>query len=95
MNKEVFEKLRALKPKLERDYALKRLRLFGSHARDDFRPDSDVDLIVDFSQTPTLFDLAGMQSLIEENLQKDVDFVFEKKIFSRLRDSILEDAIDV
>ena len=95
MNNEVYNRLKALKPKLEKDYHLKRLRLFGSHARDDFKPDSDVDLIVEFSRRITYFDLAGMKLEIEDYLGKEVDFVFEHKIFPELRESILEDAMDV
>lgn len=95
MNTEVYNRLKAIKPELERKYKLKRLRLFGSHARDDFKPDSDVDLIVEFSELPTYFILSDMKHDIQVHLGKDVDFVFEHKIFPELRQSILEDARDV
>jgi uncharacterized protein len=95
MNSEVYNQLKQIKPILEKKYHLKRLRLFGSHARDDFKPQSDVDLIVEFSQTPSYFSLAGMKIEIENFLGKDVDFVFEQKIFPEFRQSILEDARDV
>ena len=97
MNNEVYQRLKALKPKLEKDYHLKRLRLFGSHARDDFTEDSDVDLIVEFSdmREKTYFTIFDMIYEIEDALEKKVDFVFEHKIYPALKDSILEDAIDV
>lgn len=95
MNTEIYNRLKELKPQLERDYKLKRLRLFGSHARDDFKPESDVDLIVEFSERPTYFTLAGMKHKIEDFLEKDVDMVFEHSIFPELKKSILEDAADV
>ena len=40
-----------------------RLAVFGSALGDDFGPDSDVDLLVEFEpdRTPTLFDIAGME----------------------------------
>ena len=47
---EVLTKLRALKPELEREYGITRLRLFGSHARDEAKDDSDIDLIVDLGR---------------------------------------------
>lgn len=95
MNEEIYDRLKVLKPQLEKDYHLKRLRLFGSHARDDFQADSDVDLIVEFSKRPTYFDLSRMKHKIEDFLGKEIDIVFENRIFPELRDSILEDAQDV
>ncbi|MCC6212697.1 MAG: nucleotidyltransferase domain-containing protein [Burkholderiales bacterium] len=46
-----------------RKYGVKKLSLFGSAARDELRPDSDVDLMVEFkpTSTSTLFDLVRMQ----------------------------------
>ena len=44
-----------------RRHRIKRLSLFGSILREDFRPDSDIDILVEFEPgpTPTLFDLGG------------------------------------
>lgn len=94
MNTDVYNRLKQIKPQLEK-YKLRRLRLFGSHARNDFRADSDVDLIIEFSETPTYFGIARMKREIEENLKKDVDLVFAHKIFPEMREGILRDAIDV
>ena len=94
MNKEVYNLLKEIKPRLDK-YHLRRLRIFGSQARDDYRKDSDVDLIVEFSQTPTYFKLARMKREIEEYLNKKVDIVFEHKIFPELKENILKDATDV
>ena len=46
---ELLTKLRELKPWLE-EQGIVNVRLFGSYARDDARPDSDVDLIVELSK---------------------------------------------
>jgi len=42
-------------------HGIRRLAIFGSALRDDFRPDSDVDILVEFEpdRIPTLFDIAG------------------------------------
>jgi len=44
-------------------HGIRRLAVFGSALRDDFRPDSDVDILVEFEpdRIPTLFDIAGME----------------------------------
>ena len=46
---ELLTKLRELKPWLA-EQGIVNVRLFGSYARDDARPDSDVDLIVELSK---------------------------------------------
>ena len=51
------------------------LALFGSVLRDDFKPDSDVDVIVAFAPEahPTLFDMVRMQSELEKTFGRKVD----------------------
>lgn len=51
-----------------REHGIRRLAIFGSALRDDFRPESDIDVLVEFEpdRIPTLFDIAGM----EEELSK-------------------------
>ena len=46
-----------------RRHHIRRLSLFGSVLRDDFRPDSDIDVLVEFEpeHTPGFFGLAGME----------------------------------
>ncbi|GAB4240053.1 MAG: nucleotidyltransferase [Acidobacteriota bacterium] len=46
-----------------RNHGIRRLAVFGSALRDDFGPDSDVDVLVEFApdRIPTLFDLVGME----------------------------------
>jgi len=52
-----------------------RVRLFGSVARGDDRPDSDIDLLVDFDLDSSLFDLMRMTRELEELLGHPVDVV--------------------
>jgi len=46
-----------------RRHGIRRLAVFGSALREDFGPDSDIDLLVEFERDriPTLFDIAGME----------------------------------
>jgi uncharacterized protein len=52
-----------------------RVRLCGSAARDDDRPDSDIDLLVDFDEDSSLFDLMRMSRELEALLGRPVDVV--------------------
>ena len=56
--------------------------LFGSILRDDFRPDSDVDVLVTFAPDAKwgLFKVAEMQQELEDILDRDVDFVSRRAI---------------
>lgn len=58
------------------------LALFGSILRDDFRPDSDIDILVTFSpQTDwSLLDHAKMQQELTNLLNRDVDLVSKRAI---------------
>jgi uncharacterized protein len=60
-----------------RKWKITRIELFGSALRDDFRPDSDVDLLVAFEEGArvTLFDLVEMQEEISGIVGRPVDLV--------------------
>lgn len=72
---QVIEKLKAALPELRREYSVQELYLFGSVARGDDGPDSDVDVLVEFrpDSRPTLFTLAGLLNAIEDLLGRKVD----------------------
>ena len=76
--------------------AVKRLALFGSVLRDDFRPDSDVDVLVEFRD-----DFEGKQvykiydELTELFGGRKVDLVEVDFVNRRIRDQILSEAQDV
>jgi len=58
------------------------IALFGSVVRDDFRPDSDVDVLVSFAPDArwTLFDLVSMQNELKQIFGREVDLVERKAI---------------
>ncbi len=60
-----------------RRWQIKELALFGSVLRDDFRPDSDVDVLVQFTPEArhTLFDVVHMQEELQQIFGRDVDLV--------------------
>jgi predicted nucleotidyltransferase len=56
------------------------LALFGSALRDDFRPDSDVDVLVSFAPQAhvTLFDMVQMQNELKAVFKREVDLVSKR-----------------
>ena len=59
-----------------------RLAIFGSALRDDFGPDSDIDVLVKFDETahPTLFDMSRMEAELKAILGREVDLVSQRGI---------------
>ena len=54
-------------------YGASNVRVFGSIARGDARPDSDVDLLVDFSPTTSLYEMVGLWLDLKDLLGREVD----------------------
>jgi uncharacterized protein len=81
-----------------RRWQVTRFELFGSVLRDDFRPDSDVDVLVTFDPEshPTLFDLVEMQEELEAVFERRVDLLtrrgVEQSLNRRRRRAILSSA---
>ena len=63
-------------------HGIRRLSLFGSALREDFRPDSDVDVLVSFADDArySLFDLAAMEEELGAILGRQVDLVEREAI---------------
>lgn len=72
------------------------LRLFGSVARGDQRPDSDVDLMAEFEQEKilSLLELARMKIKMEELLGREVDFIEQYALKPRIRARAEAEAIN-
>jgi len=66
-----------------------RLRLFGSAARGEDKPGSDVDLLVDFSVRKSLLDLVRIEREFSQFFGRPVDLLTERSLSPYLRDRIL------
>ena len=69
------------------------LRVFGSVARGQAEPDSDLDLLVDLEPGRNLLDLGGLLMDLRELLGCEVDVVTEKGLRERIRKRVLEEAV--
>ena len=92
---EIRARLRDLLPELQARYHVATLEIFGSYARGEARPDSDVDILVSFSKTPTLFDVVELQYRLSEALNLPVDLTLKDSLKPRLRPFILKEAIAI
>jgi predicted nucleotidyltransferase len=80
-----------------RDMGATSLYLFGSTARDDARPDSDLDLFIDYDPESRFngLDLVGIKLFLEERLGTDVDVTTRDSLHPRLRARIERSAVKV
>jgi len=92
---EVITRLAGHLDELRRRYALSSLRLFGSVARNEAGEESDVDILVEFSETPSLFQFLRLRGELEDILGQKVDLVTESGLKDRVRPSVLREAIRV
>ncbi len=91
-NKDLKKKLRDLKPILEKNYKVKSIGLFGSFARDEANEDSDVDILVQFSEDIG-WEFIDLKRFLEESLEREVDLVTVEALKSELKEEILRDVI--
>jgi predicted nucleotidyltransferase len=91
---EVIAKLREREPELKA-VGVVRLSLFGSTARGDCHPDSDIDLLAAFDVTRriSLLDVAGIELELSELLGKPVDLVEEGTLKPRVQKTVEAEAL--
>jgi predicted nucleotidyltransferase len=73
------------------------LYMFGSTVREDARPESDLDLFIDYDDTQkfSLFDLVGIKLFLEEALKTKVDVTTRDSLHPLLRADIERSAVRV
>ena len=92
---EVLEKNREAIREATKRFNAANPRVFGSVARGEDGPDSDIDILVDALPGATLFDLGGLQDTLETLLQVKVDLVTSGGIRHSMRDRILSEAAPI
>jgi hypothetical protein len=76
-----------------RSYGVQSISVFGSVARGDAGPESDVDLLVDVDDDVSLFGLSRLKFHLEDLLGMRVDLVTPDALRPSMRDAILAEAI--
>ena len=88
------EKIKKVVEMLKR-HGAKEIKIFGSYVRDEAREDSDLDILVEFSERKSLLDLVGIEQELEEALGIKVDLLTRKSISPYLIDRIEKEAVVV
>ncbi len=83
--------------RLARAHGLAAVHLFGSAVRSDFRPDSDVDVLIQYRAgvRPSLRSLMEMERALEAAFGRDVDLVREESLHPEVRRRVVREAVPV
>ncbi|MGK7946591.1 MAG: nucleotidyltransferase family protein [Microcystaceae cyanobacterium] len=76
-------------------YGVKSIAIFGSVARDEATPTSDIDLLVEFDGVVTFDRYMDLKFYLEDNLGRRVDLVSAKMLKPQIRETVLREAINV
>ncbi|APH39866.1 DNA polymerase subunit beta [Methanohalophilus halophilus] len=78
---------------IRQEYKAEVVGIFGSYARGEEKPGSDVDVLVNFDTRATLFDLVGLADYLEELLGLPVDVVSKRALHPRMQDDVLKEMV--
>ena len=90
---EIKKGLREQKPVLVTKYKVKEIGIFGSYVRGEQQPQSDLDVLVDFEEYPSLLEFVGIEDELSERLGIRVDLVMKSGLKPRIGQRILREVV--
>lgn len=78
---------------LQERYRVRELGVFGSYARQEQTETSDVDVLVEFSETPSLLKFVNLENYLSDNLGVKVDLVHKSGLKPRIGERVLAEVI--
>jgi uncharacterized protein len=78
---------------LQEQYKVEELGIFGSYVRTEQTEASDVDVLVEFSETPSLLKFVNLENYLSDNLGVKVDLVHKGGLKPRLGERILAEVV--
>lgn len=85
---EILEVLRECLPEIREKYGITSIGVFGSYARGEAGPESDIDIIIELGR-PIGWELVELSDYLESRLQHPVDLVIKRSLNPLIRDAIL------
>ncbi len=94
--KVIKEKLKENKGFIKSKYGVKNLSIFGSYVRNEQKPESDIDILVEFEEGKKSFrNYMGLKLYLEKLLEAKIDLVVKDTVRKELKEHIYSEAIDV
>lgn len=83
------------KPIIQQKYHVSELGIFGSYVRGEQQEDSDLDVLIDYTEAPSLLELLDLEFYLSDRLRIKADVVTKKGLKSRYRKRILAEVVYV
>jgi hypothetical protein len=83
------------KAALEERFKIKELGIFGSYIKEEQSEESDLDILVDFQEVPTLFSFVELQNTLSDLLTIEVDLVMKSALKKHIGERILREVVEV
>jgi len=77
---------------LKKKYKVKEIGIFGSYLRGEQKRGSDIDILVEFDEIPSLLKFINLEMYLQRILGRKVDLVRKEALREELKGSILEEA---
>ena len=92
---EISQVLKASMPEIKERYKVKSLGIFGSYVRKEAKKSSDLDILVEFDQAPSLLEFIRMEDELSEKLGIKVDLVLKRALKTHIGRRILAEMIPI
>lgn len=92
---DTLDLLRRHLPDLRARYGVRSLALFGSVVRGEATPESDLDILVEYEDAPTLFEFVRLRAHLSELLGAPVDLVMRSALKPVIGAAVLAEAVEV
>ena len=89
---EIKETIRSCVRKMPQRDNVRKISLFGSYFREEEKPDSDIDLLIELENPVGYFELVRMQDALEKSLGHKVDLVEAEALSKYFRSKVLAEA---
>lgn len=89
----IEQQLKRLKPTVARRFKVKRLGLFGSYVQGRMRRSSDIDVLVEFSESVDLLDFVALEKYLTDQIGVRIDLVSKKALRLGFKEAIMNEVV--
>ena len=89
INKKLISQLRDISQKINQDFGVSKIGIFGSYSRGEERGDSDIDILVEFDKPINLFEFSRLRVFLSNQLGINVDLVTPGALKPMIKESVL------
>ncbi|HKK46871.1 MAG TPA: nucleotidyltransferase family protein [Balneolaceae bacterium] len=93
--KAISDKLKTELPRLQSTYKVESLGIFGSYVRGKQDGESDIDILVTFSEPPSLFEFIRLKNHLSDLLNAEVDLVMRKALKPHIGKQVLSEVVTI